>query len=161
MLTEPAHDIGAGAVKHGPAILTFNIRGLRTKTEHIKTLFTRRHCDFVLLQETNMTSQYEQGVMHKLGLKGDRGHFINSKNSFCNGTGIIQTSNRWEIKEKGGGLDGRLASVDVTDGKAWFTIVSLYAPAVVDDGVKGAFFEDVDTWIKNHVRHPLILGGGL
>ena len=64
-----------GATGLGPAVITLNVRGLREKTNKVKTLYTSRYCDFLLLQETDCSNLHHNLDHIKLNWSGFKLHW--------------------------------------------------------------------------------------
>ena len=148
----------SGATGLGPAVISLNVRGLRGKTDKVKALYTSRYCDFLLLQETDIKQHHVDNITHKLGLGREHTFFSHSDNR-CNGTGIIQTSNRWEVMNSHSGLEGRVTGVNIKDNNGNFSIVSVYAPSGSSNTEKRDFFSKLCRWVATHMSYSLILGG--
>ena len=144
-----------GAARLGPAIVTINISGLRSKTKYLKQVINDNYCDFVFLQETNIQDDYTRDVaLDKLGFRD--GIFAYPNQHSC-GSAIIQTSTRWDIIRQHSGFNGRLTHVDITNKTCSYSLINIYAPS--EPTTRPDFYEELDRYIRKNTTHTLILGG--
>ena len=141
------------------SLISVNCRSANNKEERLTRLFRHRQCDFLLLQETRIKDLY-CGNKFVFDMKLKHGFFSYDSGQDYNhiegwGTGIIQTSDRWEVLDVLR-LGGRLTGVTITDKTNTLMLITLYAPAKYQE--RRRFFEEVLEVLGN-VRYEIILMG--
>ena len=107
-------------------LLSLNIRGLGKKTKYLLRIIRKYKPDITCLQETNVNNSYKQNkIMGKLGITKAYFNFAPHQN---NGTAILQTSNKWELKQGTTHLDGRVILAKLVNADTSYNIANIYAP---------------------------------
>ena len=136
-------------------LISVNARGgLNGKLPYFQNIIQTYKPDFLLLQETNIRDHYTaQTFTHNLGL--NKGIF--SLAQFCNGTAILQTSNRWTITQHtSDNTSGRVTTAVITNNATTHTLINIYAPSLASK--RPTFYEQLNNTLST-VSNNVILAG--
>ncbi|BFZ21637.1 hypothetical protein BsWGS_24676 [Bradybaena similaris] len=138
-------------------ILSLNIRGMRTKLQHIHSLSQIYRPDYILLQETNIHSHsHAKHITTQLGLQ--HSDFSLAVQRVGTGTCILQTSDRWEIVRTHRDDQGSTNIIQITNNIHTYTIANIHAPP--NRRNQPSFYDKLDTLLADTFRgQNLILAG--
>ena len=142
-------------------ILTINVRGLvrykRRKLLRLEHLLKTLSPDFILLQETHFSRDY-QGDQLTIDLGLSTGYHSIGPTHNRLGTSILVTSDRWKILRHTKDNNGRLVTVDITRDETYFTLVNVYSPSGSTNQDRVLFFQSLLQDLQE-TRHDVIMAG--
>ena len=138
-------------------IISLNISGLRKKTKHISLLIAKYKPDFICLQETNVNDHYLERQIIELLKLNHTSCFFNYNARKSNGTCILSTSNRWEIKLMKKSHEGRVISTRIQSNQKQKMLINTYAPTNPTERI--AFYDDLLHSLGTNKNEEIVLAG--
>ena len=138
-------------------IISLNISGLRKKTKHISLLIAKYKPDFICLQETNVNDYYLERQIIELLKLNHTSCFFNYNARKSNGTCILSTSDRWEIKLVKKSHEGRVISTRIQSNEKQKMLINTYAPTNPTERI--AFYDDLLHSLGTNKNEEIVLAG--
>ena len=142
-------------------LVTVNIRGIRTKIQHIRRIIQTHHPDFKLFQETNIkTPSMTRLIQRQLAVHKAFWSLAPRDRQLGRGTAILQpTTNNWTVTENNNDMNGQYNHVTIQSKNKdqTYKIINIHGPPQVDTNDKRRFYQKFRNTMT--VDTPTLLGG--